>query len=150
MTALMHTSTSCQTGEQAIIVVPKDYTGYVLIIYGQENGMPEKYQDRARVYEIPGTGILETQFSYNPGWSDFPKFYYGSIAPENEIPFTADFESVPQFETIVFGGSTGFISRDIEGKEGIRYIQYFVGDKTQIRKSIEEVGNLDIASLVEP
>ena len=140
----------CQSrGEDEVIIVPQGYTGYVLIIYGQKNGASPKYEDERRIYEIPSDGILKTQFSNNPGWTNLPKFYYGSISSENEIPFKIEYEEVPTDSVAAFGGSAGYASRDLEGKKGVRYLQYFVGTKSQMQEAADQVEKLDIASLAE-
>jgi hypothetical protein len=55
--------TNCNTkGEQEIIIVPRNFKGYVIIIHNQKDGMPTKYEGNKRVYEIPKNGILKTQF----------------------------------------------------------------------------------------
>lgn len=140
---------SCQTSDNEIVIVPRDYQGYALIIYGQTDGEDKEYRDGTRAYRIPSTGVLLTQFSNNPGWSEFPKFYYGSIAPENEIPFVAEFKNVPESEIVAFGGSVGGVNKDLAGKEVIRFKEYFIGNKSQIQKSVEAVEKLDLAELVK-
>lgn len=141
--------TACwQTGEESVFVVPENYTGYVLVIYGQENGAEEEYRDKTRVYRIPSNGILLSRFPDNPGWSGFPKFYKGTIAPENEIPFVTEIKDIPTDQTSAFGGSAGGASRDLEGKDIVRYIKYYIGTQSQIKESIKELDTLDIVNLV--
>ena len=81
---------------------PRDYTGYIIVIFNQEDGKPVKYEGKKRVYEIPSDGILKTQFNINDGWGDYPIFYYESIAPENKLPsnILSAIESLP-LDTIV-------------------------------------------------
>lgn len=142
--------TGCvQSSEETVIVVPEDYTGYILIVYNQEKGATEEYKDKTRVYRIPSNGVLLSQFSSNPGWSGFPKFYKGSIESGNEIPFTVEIDDVPPDRVSAFGGTTGGISRDLGGKEIVRYIKYYIGNQSQIRESIKELDNLDIIKLVD-
>ncbi|MGS2762176.1 DUF6843 domain-containing protein [Sinomicrobium sp. M5D2P9] len=136
------------SGEEAIFVVPENYTGYILVIYDQENGAEKEYKDKARIYRIPSNGILLSKFPTNPGWSDFPKFYYRNIDQENEIRFTMDRE-LPADTVIATGGSSGYASRDSEGKKGIRFVQYYIGTKDQIDEAYEEAENLDIVKLVD-
>ena len=149
MTLLLQMHTACQTGEPAIFVLPEGYTGYVIIIYDQENGVAQKYKDKSRLYEIPETGILKTQFKNNPGWTDFPKFYYKKVTSENQLSFTMDAKNLPADTIVAFGGSSGYVSKDIEGKEGIRYVQYFIGTEAQIDTAYKEAEKLDIAKLAD-
>lgn len=139
----------CQISDHEIIIVPRDYRGYALIIYGQTDGADERYRNGSRVYDVPSNGILVTQFLSNPGWSEFPEFYYDSIAPENKISFVADFKNVPKSEVVAFGGSAGGANRDLAGKDVIRFKEYFIGNKLQIQKSVTEAEKLDIAKLLK-
>ena len=43
---------NCNSGDKEVIVVPKNYKGYVVITYNQKNGVPAKYEDGKRIYEI--------------------------------------------------------------------------------------------------
>ncbi|RAV29703.1 DUF6843 domain-containing protein [Sinomicrobium soli] len=146
---LISVLTSCQRGEPSIFVVPEDYKGYILVIYNQENGADKEYQDKSRVYRIPSSGVLLSKFTSNPGLSGFPKFYNGSIAPENQIRFTMDRE-LPSDTIIATGGIAGGVNKDPDGNEVIRFIQYYVGTKEQIGEAHKEVENLDIIELVDP
>lgn len=77
---------SCKQAESEIFLIPEKLTGRVQIIYNQNGipmkyknmygkdviytpkmGQPIKYENEVRVYEIPESGILLTQFSSNDG-----------------------------------------------------------------------------------
>ena len=142
--------TGCgQSAEESVIVVPKDYSGYILIVYDQEKGSDKEYKDKTRVYRIPSSGVLLSKFSSNPGWSKFPKFYNGSIELENEISFIVEIDDVPSEKVSAFGGTTGGASRDLAGKEILRYIKYYIGNQSEVRESIKELDELDIIKLVD-
>lgn len=53
-----------------IIILPKNYSGEILIIYDQEDGRPSEYEGLSRIYRIPEDGVLSTQFIWNPGFSN--------------------------------------------------------------------------------
>lgn len=135
---------SCDRAEQEVIIIPKDYTGYVLIIFNQPNGTAPIYENERRIYTIPANGILKTKFSPNPGWMGFPDFYFSKIAPENKIPFEADMKTLPIDRIVAYGGTAGSINRDSTGKEKIRVLTYHVGNKAQISSSYEKVQKVDI------
>lgn len=141
---------SCHSrGEDEVVILPEDYTGYVVIIYDQEDGASPRYEDKKRVYEIPTDGILKTQFTNNPGWADLPEFYYGSISPENKVPYEVEYDEVPTDSVVAFGGVAGGVSRDLEGKSIVRFLEYYVGTKSQIQEAVDQAEGLDIASIVE-
>lgn len=146
---LAQSLSSCQTGEQEIVIVPTDYTGYIVIIHNQEHGNPIRYEGKKRVYEIPQSGILRTQFSGNYGWVGLTEFYYESIAQEKQIPFKVDADSLPSDSIVAFGGSTGKANKDLEGKETVEFKLFYVGTKEQIDKAYEEAEKLNIVKLAE-
>ena len=58
-----------------IHLLPSGFTGPVVILFEQSDGAPPLMDGPARVYQIPASGVLRTQFRDNPGWSS-PKYYY--------------------------------------------------------------------------
>jgi hypothetical protein len=47
-------------------LIDKDFVGHFYIIYNQKGGQKEKFEGEARLYEIPKTGVLFTEFE--PDW----------------------------------------------------------------------------------
>jgi len=141
----------CDTGEQEVIIVPRDYTGYILVIFNQEDGNPVKYEGKKRVYEIPSDGILKTQFSINGGWSDYPEFYYEAMGSENKLPsnILSEIESLPTDTIVCYKGATGSIRKNNYNDERIRFAKYYIGTKPDIRRAKEEADKLDILKLGE-
>ena len=136
--------TQCQKADEAIFIIPRDYTGYILIVYNQPSGEPERYLDNKRVYTIPENGILKSQFPINDGWSFVPEFYYDEIAEINKLPFVTEANKIPEDEVAVHGGTVGSLSRDNEKKERIKFVQYYVGNRQQINQAFKSVELLDI------
>jgi len=62
----------CQTGEPEMVVTPRGFTGYVLVVFNQPTGRPPRYAGRQRLYEVPASGVLKTQFTANYGWTGIP------------------------------------------------------------------------------
>lgn len=49
--------------EKELFLIPKDFKGTVLIIFDQKDGAEKEYdEEHRRVYKIPNSGILYTQF----------------------------------------------------------------------------------------
>ncbi|MEW6774623.1 MAG: hypothetical protein AB1304_11605 [Bacteroidota bacterium] len=140
---------SCATGEDEIVIVPKNYTGYIVIIYDQKQGAEPKYEGKKRLYEIPANGILKTQFTDNPEWTHFPEFYYEKISPENKIRYTPEPKNIHVDTVIAYGGIAGAINKDLEGKEVVRYVVYYIGNSAQIDTAYETMKKLDILKLAE-
>lgn len=60
-----------------LYLLPAGYTGPALVVYGQEDGAPERYEEGRRVYAIPDSGVLRTRFAPDEGWrSGLPAFAY--------------------------------------------------------------------------
>lgn len=140
---------SCDTQEDEVYIVPRNYIGYIVIIYDQQSGAEPKYEGGKRVYEIPSNGIFKTQFKGNYEWTHFPEFYYEKIAPENKVPFTVEPKNIP-FDTVVaLSGASGNANKDLAGKKVVRYALYYIGNNIQIDTAYEAAEKLDIAKLGE-
>jgi hypothetical protein len=83
--------TSCYSqAEPEIHLLSKDYRGPIIIIFGQKSGSPEKYEGENRVYEIPESGVLRTQFKQQTKGSIPPgqlKYYYVDSNGRTEIRY---------------------------------------------------------------
>lgn len=140
---------SCESGEEEIIVVPENYKGYILIIFNQENGAPIKYKDEKRVYQIPPSGVLKTQFSGNYGSVGFAEFYYERITSENKLPSFADITQIPQNTVVGFRGATGTVKKSADSENRIEFVEFYVGTREQIKQAKEDIKKLDIIKLAE-
>ena len=122
-------SMGCVSRDPEIIVVPRDYSGCVFVVFDQENGATEEYQGHSRIYRVPHSGMLLTQFADNPGFSRSPRFYYDSIATENEILYETDFKDIP-LDSIC--ACCGTAEKGYKDEKVVRFRRYFVGTKEQI------------------
>lgn len=136
-----------RSGEQEVVVVPKNFKGYVIVIFNQKNGQPVKYDGKKRVYEIPSNGILKTQFNVNDGWRDFTEYYYGLIAPENKLPSFVDVEMIPKDKIVGFMGATGTVKKNSKGTERLEFSEFYIGTSLDIEKAKNTVEKMDIANL---
>ncbi|OAE94031.1 hypothetical protein SU65_01605 [Flavobacterium psychrophilum] len=139
---------SCnKKGEQQIIVVPKNFKGYIILIHNQKDGMPTKYKGKKRIYEIPKNGILKTQFDTNDGWQEFSEFYYDKIIPENKLSSFAEIGKVPINKVVGFMGANGTVRKDSKSNDRIEFSEFYIGTKSEIEISQEQVEKLDIVEL---
>ncbi len=73
-----------------IHLIPSGYRGPVVIAYDMPNGVPARYEDGARVFEIPSDGILRTQMETpDDGWirpGRIRYFYVDEKGQREEIP----------------------------------------------------------------
>lgn len=70
-------------------LIPNGFEGPVIIVYDQKDGNAEKYENGFRVYEIPKSGILKTQFKHPSGWIAPGKlqYYYQDEGKLKEIGY---------------------------------------------------------------
>jgi hypothetical protein len=61
--------------QHEVHLIPADYRGPVIVIFNDSTGAAKEYEGRARLYRIPPSGILRTQFARNDGWAR-PDYYY--------------------------------------------------------------------------
>ena len=135
-------------GEAEILIIPRDFKGYVIIAYDQKNGLPIKYEGDKRVYEIPQLGVLKTQFKPNNGWKEFPEYYYERIAPENKLPSIAEINLIPMDKVVGFMGATGTVRVNNYNEDRIEFSEFFIGTKLEIKHSQEQTAKLDIMKLL--
>ena len=126
---------ACAPRTEEVHLLPPGFTGPVLIIFGQRDGVPPEYRGRARVYRIPPSGVLMTQFPINPGSVD-AKFYrvdidtLGSGIPE----LIGAEEQSAGSGLYVFHGETGSQARGeplevtyVPPGPLFEYLSYYVG-----------------------
>jgi hypothetical protein len=58
-----------------LYLVPENFKGEIIVLFDQPDGESMKYLDGKRIYNIPQSGVLFTQFPWNPG-SKNRKFCY--------------------------------------------------------------------------
>jgi hypothetical protein len=68
-------ASSCNLGEDETYILPRNYTGPVIVIFNKSTGNPEKYNNGKRIYEINKNGILKTQFKFQEGFRDIDYKY---------------------------------------------------------------------------
>lgn len=108
------------SADEEIHLLPKGFTGVVIIRYNAENGKEKRYENGKRVYEIPANGILDTKFDINEGWSDLPKYYYLNGHKRTSLGHNK-----------VYSPNIGGAISDITQKE-ISFISYIVSDEQHV------------------
>jgi len=67
-----------------IFLIPKGFTGLVQVYYDKPTGQSKTYEGKWRVYKVPKTGYLETQFKLKGDYIDFSRSRYFYIDKNNE------------------------------------------------------------------
>lgn len=77
---------SCRNPQPADFLIPKGYSGRVAVVFAQKQGEKPKYDNGRRIYEIPNTGILLTQFNPEFGFIDYRYFILDSNGRQTLLP----------------------------------------------------------------
>lgn len=65
----------CQMAEPEVHLIPLGFEGPVIVIFNDPAGAPVRHEGRARLYQIPASGVFRTQFAPNEGWG-LPSYQY--------------------------------------------------------------------------
>jgi hypothetical protein len=114
-----------------IFILPINYKGTIAVIYGQDNGAEKEYENGKRLYRIPKSGVLKTQFELKGETANFGEYYYrndkGQRIRITSFPYERPF---PDSNKIyVHSWHLGNAS-DSEGNK-FKYQQATIGTKTE-------------------
>ncbi|MGB7070288.1 MAG: hypothetical protein WBD22_12405 [Pyrinomonadaceae bacterium] len=132
-----------EIGDDEIFVLPEGYRGVVLIFYDQKEGEPKKYERGKRVYKIPRSGILKTQFSHDEGWQHFGEYFYDGNGQLARIPYVRDGRDTESNRAIGFNeiyaccSSVGQSYSD-NSNRSVVFGQFYVGTKEEIKMAGEQ------------
>lgn len=146
---IIFTLMGCNFGDGNILIVPKNFKGYIVIIYDQKAGLLPKRHGNKTVYEIPDDGILKVQTEVNSGWREPNEYYYEKIAPENKLPSYDVAKEMPTGLTVGFEGAFGNANKDLAGNERIPFSLFYIGTKSEIEQYKDQAEKLDIVKLAE-
>lgn len=135
-------------GEDEIYLLPNHFIGIVTVIFSQRDGVPVKYENGKRVYEIPSNGVLKTQFRQNFGLHKMPSYYYvDGKNNRHNIPYVIKSEHLTTNAISVYGQSSGK-----NGNEATRYVDFdmFIvstkKDADSLHKASEKIYPLELIS----
>ncbi len=66
-------------------LIPENYKGSVMVIFNQKDGEKEEYEGRRRLYRIPPTGVLFTQFKDEQGFINQDYYYVSSSGMRKKL-----------------------------------------------------------------
>lgn len=126
-----------------IHILPKDFTGVVMIIHDQKDGAEIIKEKGNIVYQIPPDGILKTKAPLVAGLKEI-KYYYEVDGNREEIKYCWDFNQLSMDTVKVYGGSTG--TNGLE-KDAIDFTTYIVSARKEadsLAKVLEKMHPLEI------
>lgn len=76
----------CKNPEPEDYLLPEGFKGRATVIFNQKEGVPTKYENGRRIYEIPANGILLTQFKDQYGIVNHHYFYIENNGKKTALP----------------------------------------------------------------
>ena len=119
------------------------------MVYNQSQGKRKEYKGNKRVYEIPSSGILKTQFVADFNRSNFPAFYYEKIALKKQLPVIVNWKNFSDTGIIATLPFMGKAYQEVKGGREIEYAIFFIGTKNQIVDFSGNMEKLNIIDLIE-
>jgi hypothetical protein len=126
--------------EPELHLIPDGFEGPVLIVFNDPNGTQPEYEGKSRLYEIPPSGVLRTQFPPNDGWGRPIYAYVDDQGKHTQIVTGAPCEDLPDdpvqacsMGRRAYGDATGLRIRPeysayVVGRKGNRRELYAKGD----------------------
>jgi hypothetical protein len=132
--------------DKELFLVPKNFSGNIYVIYNQRNGEPKEYENKRRVYRIPGNGILFTQFKDEYGIINQEYYFVDKAGNRTKIKFqdshlfneewtTVKNKHEPSRDSIaVWGLSVGTMGGGgTDDTTAMRFAENFIGTYNQLR-----------------
>ena len=122
--------------EPDVHYIPKDFRGSVFIIFNRKDGNPKEYDEKGRrVYRIPESGILKTQFAPNFGtYNSHMKNFYLVTEDNRIVKKMRMFTEMHRTDTVRFADiidsvtvkaySFAHSGRRVSDSLGVRYLQF--------------------------
>lgn len=133
-------------GEPEVILLPKNFSGSIIIFFNHEKGNSEKFEGGKRIFEIPKNGVLRTKFIYLDDWAELPEFYYEKIDVRNKLKTHFKLEDLPADSIVALLGPSGS-TKIMESSNKIWFTLYYVGNRNQIIEAKRASESMNILSL---
>jgi len=112
----------------SVYILPEGYKGQAIVIFNQKNGEEPKYKNGKRVYHIPISGVLLTQFEAQDGFIDHEYYYLSDTGllklEEMSIKDSKKFSEEKLKRGIFLDGTVG-IYGDSNDSNSLKY-EFFV------------------------
>jgi len=129
----------CDPSEPETHLIPAGYQGDIIVVFNVRDGEPSRFEGERRLYEVPSTGILETQAEPNYGCGDLPHYFYVGADGRRQsitefwpstVPDTAE-NRVDNEKVGVWFPTNGWLGNAGEPCS-VPFMQYFVGTKATL------------------
>jgi hypothetical protein len=113
--------------EKEIYLLPKDFKGIILVFFNQDDGLPCEYEEDARLYRVPSTGLFKSRFKPNGGCMADHRirfFYPDSLTGRKELLYFMDIEK----DEIPLDKNYVMLSFLPDKKDSIAFVIHLVGE----------------------
>lgn len=151
-----------ERAEPATHILPAGFSGEVLIVFGVSDGAAPEVRDGRRIYRIPESGILRTQFAPTYGWSE-PRYFWAASPDRDATPIprgpgstshdTPENRSHTAPEILHY--EVGTTAAPVPGSPGsfsseapcsVKYALFFVGTRAQY---LDRVSRIDVSEYLK-
>jgi hypothetical protein len=132
-------STPC---EKEIYLIPEGLKGQIIVFLDQPDGQAVQYEGEARLYQIPSSGLLKSQFKRNGGCMGDNRirfFYVDSIGDRTPVAFFMDIDR----DTIPAGMDYVLMTFLSETNKKPDFIIHLLGRSDEFGELLKSVRNID-------
>jgi hypothetical protein len=136
--------------EAEIHLIPDGYVGPVVIAFDRDDGEPQEYENKTRIYGIPSNGVLKTKFPKNDGTDHVWKFYYMKAdGTKRELPYFLDLREVPagSKDTVAIYSLASMSAPSSRGASDRNFFTYVVGKVSDSKSLIDRQHNINFSDL---
>lgn len=132
--------------EKEIYLIPPAFRGALIVYFDQPDGQDILYEDDARIYNIPPSGYLKTQFPKNGGCMNNDRihfFYHDSLGVREPLDYFLDLhpDSIPTDRDYVL---FTFLSNKDKKPEFVIHMVGHVAEFKQLTKGVNQLQPLII------
>jgi len=137
-----------QECEREIYLIPEGFRGKIMVFFDQEDGQKKHYEKESRLYRIPASGFIKSQFPKNGGCMSDGRiqFYYeDSLGMRSPLDYflNIDLDNLPEDRDYVL-----FTFLSEKGREP-DFVIHFVGHLSEFNDLTESVRYLDPVSILD-
>lgn len=132
--------------EEEIYLLPDGFRGKIFVFFDQSDGQEKQYENTARLYNIPGSGFIKSQFSRNGGCMGDGRiqfFYLDSVGIRQPINYFLDLEkdSIPTDKDYVL---FTFLSDESVKPDFVIHCVGHVGEFNELTQSVINIDPMQI------
>jgi len=137
-----------QPCEEEIYLIPEGFRGKIIVFFDQEDGQEVQYENTARLYQIPSSGFLKSQFPKNGGCMGEGRirfFYVDSLETRQTLDYFLDIdkENLPTDKDYVL---FSFLS-DKSSKPD--FVIHFVGHLSEFNDLMDSARDLNPQQILD-